>query len=69
MELKKIKPGRWYETTVGIGECLEAGGTHPPSVKMRILYPFPRGNVYCTPRQILKEVLEPTAPKSAGEEE
>jgi hypothetical protein len=27
MKLSAIKPGRWYETTHGIGQCVNAGGT------------------------------------------
>ena len=48
--------------THGVGECLAAGGTHPPSVKFRITHPFPRGIVYLSPRDVLKETAAPTPP-------
>ncbi len=59
MKLASIKAGRWYETRVGIGECLRAGGSFPPAVQMRIVAPFPRGVVYVTPRDVQREVQKP----------
>lgn len=59
MQLKKIQVGKWYETTSGIGECVAAGGTHPPSVKLNIHYPLPRGVIFMSPRNVLKEVEKP----------
>jgi hypothetical protein len=63
VKLKDVKPGRWYETTRGVGRCLAAGGTHPPSAQFDIVAPFPQGKVYVSPRDVLLEVPDPTAPR------
>lgn len=59
MQIKKIIPGHWYETNVGVGECLKSGGTYPPSVQIRIVFPFPRGVVNLRPRDVICEVVKP----------
>jgi hypothetical protein len=64
MQIKSIKAGRWYETELGVGECTRAGGTHPPTVQVRITHPFPRGTVYMKPRQVKREVPAPAEVKS-----
>jgi hypothetical protein len=43
------------------------GGTFPPSVRVRIVAPFPRGLVNVPPRDVLQEV-DPPAPATAGEQ-
>ena len=59
MKIKDIKKGEWYETTKGTGVCEAVGGTHPPSVQMRITLPYPRGRLYMAPRDILRKVDRP----------
>ncbi len=59
MKLSSIKVGGWYETRLGIGECLRVGGTYPPSVKFRIVAPLPRGEVYVKPAEVLRAVPKP----------
>lgn len=56
MKLSAIKPGRWYETTHGIGQCVNAGGTFPPGVRIRIERPFPRGELNLKAKDVLCEV-------------
>jgi hypothetical protein len=63
MRLKDIKPGRWYQTARGVGRCLRAGGTHPPSVQLEIIHPFPQGRVYLAPRDVQHEVPAPESPR------
>jgi hypothetical protein len=57
MTITKIKVGKWYQTKVGIGECLRVGGTFPPSVQIKITHPFPRGIVNVVPRDVFHEYL------------
>lgn len=59
MEQKKIKVGGLYETTHGIGRCEKSGGTHQPSVRVRITLPIPRGLVNLRPRDVLREIEPP----------
>lgn len=67
MQIAKIKVGHWYETKVGVGECVRSGGTHPPSVRMRIVSPFPRGILNVVPRDVIRELSEAeSAPLKAG---
>lgn len=54
MKIKDIKVGESYETNVGLGKCVRVGGTHPPSVRMEIFEPFPRGIVNVLPRDVLR---------------
>lgn len=61
MPIKSIKVGSWYETTAGIGICEAAGGTHPPSVRINITKPFPKGTIYLSPRDVKAEVIKPEA--------
>ena len=56
MKAKEIRFGRWYETTLGVGECRGIGRTYPPSVRVYIVAPFPRGTVNLPPRDVLREV-------------
>lgn len=60
MQIKKIKQGCWYETKVGVGECVRVGGTFPPTVQVRITHPFPRGVVNVVPRDVIQEVADPS---------
>lgn len=66
MNIKKIVAGRVYETDIGYGPVLQVGGTHPPSVKINIQGPFPRGINYVTPRQVLKEKTDGAKSEAAG---
>ncbi len=59
MQIKKIRVGSWVETTQGNGVVLRVGGTHPPSVRVRIMTPFPRGEVFLRPRDVLNELRAP----------
>jgi hypothetical protein len=59
MQLKKIIAGKWYRTRAGTGQVLRVGGTHPPSVQINIVLPFPRGTVYVVARDVLEEVPAP----------
>jgi hypothetical protein len=61
MQLKRIQVGKWYETKAGVGVVEQVGGTFPPSVRIRIVAPFPRGLANVSPRDVLKEV-DPPAP-------
>lgn len=36
MKLADIKPGRWYATSLGIGECIEVGAGKPNRITVRI---------------------------------
>lgn len=65
MQIKQIKPGCWYQTKQGIGLCLAAGGTRPPSVKFNIVKPLPRGTVYLAPREVQYEIPEGDEPAAA----
>lgn len=56
LQIKAIKVGCWYETNVGVGECVRSGGTFPPSVRIQITAPFPRGLVNVKPRDVFREV-------------
>lgn len=40
MKLSDIKVGRTYQTKFGVGVCVQAGGTFPPSVRINILETF-----------------------------
>lgn len=63
MKLSAIKPTLWYETKLGIGQCLSTGGTHPPSAQFRIIAPIPRGVVSLAPRDVFSEVEPPPNPR------
>jgi len=56
VKITQIRPGKFYETTLGIGECVRAGRTWPPSAQFRITHPTPRGIVNVKPRDVLREV-------------
>jgi hypothetical protein len=58
VEKTKIKQGSWYETSVGFGECIKAGGCFPWSAQFRIVAPFPRGMVNVVPRDVKRELNE-----------
>lgn len=62
MKIKDIKRGKWYKTTHGIGVVETVGGTHPPSVQIRITHPFPRGKLFLTPRDFEEETTDPNPP-------
>lgn len=59
MNLKQIKEGDWYETKQGIGKAIRVGGTHPPSVRVKIVLPFPRGEVMLAPRDVIARCTPP----------
>lgn len=56
MTIKQIKLGSWVETTVGIGTVERVGGTHPPSVRVHVRTPIPRGIVNVRPRDVLRQL-------------
>ena len=60
MKLTSIKVGCWYETTMGVGKCTASGGTFPPSVMIDIVAPLPRGRINFKPRDVTREVPDPT---------
>lgn len=60
MNKTQIKEGRTYETKVGIGVCLKAGGCHPWAALIDIKAPFPRGKVNVVARDVIREVETPT---------
>lgn len=62
MQIKNIKVGTWYETPLGAGPCVRAGGTFPPSVQINIRKPFPMGVRNVTPRDVKWEVRPSEAP-------
>ena len=59
MNMKAIKAGDWYETTHGIGRCTAAGGTFPPTVRVNIVSPFPRGIINLAPKDVLRRIQDP----------
>jgi len=67
MQMTKIKVGKWYETNVGIGQCLETGGRYPPAAKFNIVAPLPRGVVFVVPRDVLKEAEPATLEKGSAQ--
>lgn len=67
MKITQIKVGKWYETKQGTGVVLAVGGTYPPSVQFSIVRPFPRGKVFLSPRDVIRE-LDPPA-EQEGEPE
>lgn len=56
MQIKKIKAGMWVSTTMGYGKVISVGGTFPPSVKVDILAPLPRGSCNLVPRDVQREL-------------
>jgi len=56
MRAKDIKVGGFYETKVGVGECLAIHTSRPPTVRMNIMLPFPRGIIYVPCKDVLREV-------------
>jgi hypothetical protein len=56
MKIKDIKVGKMYQTNIGIGVCKAVGGTFPPTVKIDIQHPFPRGVVNVKPRDVQHEI-------------
>lgn len=59
MSKTKIRVGKWYRTTVGVGVCVRAGGCFPWAAGIDITQPFPRGVVNVVPRDVLEEVQAP----------
>jgi hypothetical protein len=64
MQIKQTKVGTWYETKQGVGIVLNVEARRPPLVEMRIDWPFPRGRMYVSPRDILREA-DPPVPADA----
>jgi hypothetical protein len=58
MIIKQIKVESIVETTVGVGMVLRVGGTHPPSVQVRIVAPIPRGVCNVRPRDVSRVVSD-----------
>ena len=56
MQKTAIKQGKWYETELGTGECLKAGGCFPWAALVDI--PL-RGHRWLTPREFVREVPAP----------
>ena len=65
MKIAQIKRGAWYETTHGVGVVEVVGGTHPPSVKIRITHPLPRGSIFLKPRNFIGECNLPATVTAA----
>lgn len=59
MTLKKIKVGSWYQTKHGVGRCVKAGGTFPPTAEFIIMRPFPLGRRLLKPAEVLEETEKP----------
>ncbi len=66
MKQSEIKPGRWYDTKLGVGPCIDSSGRFPPSVRIHIIGPMPRGVISVTPRDVYREIDDPT-PKQEPE--
>lgn len=64
MNKDKIKQGKWYETKMGVGECVRAGGCFPWATMIDITLPFSRGKLNFVPRDVIREVPVPM-PKKA----
>jgi hypothetical protein len=58
MRKEQIKEGHWYETKVGIGRVIKAGGCHPWAAQVNIVGPFPRGTMWVTPKDFVQEHTE-----------
>jgi len=56
MQIKSIKVGDVVETSVGFGRVERVGGTHPPSVRVNIIGPLPRGICYVAPRYVMRKL-------------
>jgi hypothetical protein len=70
MKLTAIKPGKWYQTKVGVGRVV----TDDPRkfsgvVKMDIVAPFPRGRVLVPPRDVLRELEDHEIPPELRDSE
>jgi len=59
MKITEIKKDKWYETNLGIGQCIKSGGTFPVSVRIRIDFPYERGELNFNPRYVLREIPNP----------
>jgi hypothetical protein len=57
MKAADIQVGQWYETTLGVGKCLSKDKNR---VEVTIVRPVPRGRIYLAPRQVTKQVSNPT---------
>jgi hypothetical protein len=64
MNKTAIKPGKWYETKLGVGKCTRAGvgGCFPWTATINITYPFPRDALKFAPRDVLRETPKPPKP-------
>ena len=56
MRMRDIKVDDWYETSFGTGYCTEAAKRHPQAAKIWIMHPYPRGEVYVKPKDIIRKV-------------
>lgn len=56
MQAKDIKVGKWYETRVGTGECLDNVRRYPAAYKFNLHGPIFRGFYMVVPRDVLYEV-------------
>jgi hypothetical protein len=50
--IKKIKVNEWYSTTMGIGRVARVQEHSPPSVRIMIVAPIPRGEIWVRPRDV-----------------
>lgn len=55
MKLKDLRVDMWVTTTAGYGQIVRVGGTWPPSVRVRVERPMPRGIINVMPRDVLRE--------------
>jgi hypothetical protein len=58
MTIKSIKVGNWYRTKVGIGQALDTTNFRG-HVRMKIVFPFPRGLAMVAARDVNEEVEAP----------
>lgn len=58
MQVKQIKVGKMYETKQGTGICKRISTVTDTKVMIDIFFPFPRGTVWLSPRDITNEVKE-----------
>ncbi len=56
MNLKSLKIGMWVHTKQGYGAVKRVGGSWPPSVRVSIFAPVPRGLVTMMPRDVVRQL-------------
>lgn len=68
MKQSEIKPGHWYDTKLGVGPCIDSAGRFPPSVRIHIVGPMPRGVISLAPRDVYREINDPTLKQEPAQE-